>query len=409
MENTEHPVYNVLQEKIELVEKELNINEIPNQTKKSLLVWKDLLAYTSVVLNSKRFPNVPVNFLDELNSTLSSVSVNVIRNYQAYSSYYNTILNYTKRIPIVESKGDVRQSFTSLVSQFDTKTANIIDSFKEEQNKSIEAWKQKQMSLNEEMAVLKNSKEELSAQLETLKKDITAQRTANQTMVSDLQAEYNTFKIQKEKGYDSKKEELDKKITEWENAFKTQADKIIDNLEGKQKEVEKLWGIIGKAAISGQAQSYATRACWLAHTMTFLSLACMGYSCLKIYNLTELITSSPTTIQPETILFRILAAVVYFAPAFYCANIAKRQRDREFQLRDFEIKTAALEPFVEKMALEEDSKVEKDKMKIDLTKTIFDTEFAKKNKQHGDIFISEDMRDALEKIGKIFNHQRNEK
>ena len=53
MENEEHPVYNALQEKIELVEKELNTKEIPNQTKKSLLVWKDLLAYTSVVLNSK--------------------------------------------------------------------------------------------------------------------------------------------------------------------------------------------------------------------------------------------------------------------------------------------------------------------------------------------------------------------
>lgn len=409
MENEEHPVYNALQEKIELVEKELNTKEIPNQTKKSLLVWKDLLAYTSVVLNSKRFPNVPVNFLDELNSTLSSVSANVIRNYQAYSSYYNTILNYTKRIPIVESKGDVRQSFTSLVSQFDTKTANIIDSFKEEQNKSIEAWKQKQISLNEEITALKNSKEEISAQLETLKKDITAQRTANQTMVSDLQTEYNTFKTQKEKSYDSKKEELDKKIIEWEKSFTIQTSKIIENLEEKQKEVEKLWGIIGKAAISGQAQSYADKAQNMADILMWTAFAILIVMTLGL----TIITMRDIYRQNFSFLtffYKVIASAVLLAPAIYCMNLAKRQRDREFQLRDFEVKTTALEPFLERMEFtSDDQKGAKDTVKLELAKVFFDKEFAKENKQHGAILLSDDMLEGLAKLSTIFNSQNNEK
>ena len=118
----------------------------------------------------------------------------------------------------------------------------------------------------------------------------------------------------------------------------------------------------------------------------------------------------PQVLNVNVIALRLLAALILFAPAFYCANVAKRQRDREFQLRDFEVKTAALEPFMERMKFNSnDQKTPKDAVKLDLTKIFFDKEFAKENKQHGDILLSKDMLKGLEELGKIFHNQTVEK
>ena len=41
---------------------------------------------------------------------------------------------------------------------------------------------------------------------------------------------------------------------------KSAADKTLSHLEKRKDEVEKLWGIIGQAAISGNSQNYANKA-----------------------------------------------------------------------------------------------------------------------------------------------------
>lgn len=75
----------------------------------------------------------------------------------------------------------------------------------------------------------------------------------------------------------------------------------------------------------------------------------------------------------------IVGSTIFLVPSLYCSNISKRHRDREFQLRDFEVKTAALEPFLENMNLGNISigtdEISKDKVKLELTKTFFDNQF----------------------------------
>ena len=80
--------------------------------------------------------------------------------------------------------------------------------------------------------------------------------------------------------------------------------------------------------------------------------------------------------------WKVITSAIILIPALYCANISKRQRDREFLLRDFELKTAALEPFMENMKLENESNsndaINKDKVKLELTKAFFDHQFGNK-------------------------------
>lgn len=405
--NENHPVYTTLQDKIALVEKALLEENITDSIKKSLLIWQDLLRYVDMVLNASSFLHIPDNFLDDLQSSLSSITEAVIKNIYGYSGYYTNILTYAKRLPVENSKGDIKQTFRSLVRQFNTQSNGAIDSFRQEQNIAFESWKKQKDALAKDIGVLQVSKDNLSSLLESLKKDIAVQQTANQTMVSTLQKDYNDFKTQKDGEFKKQKEDLEQKINNLNASITEQADMIIRELKVKQAEVEKLWGIIGKSAVSGQSQSYAKKSYYFANIMMSLALAIMGYAAWLVLDLTKNLMDPSMSLNAGIIVFRICAIAILFAPACYCMNVAKRQRDREFQLRDFEIKTAAFEPFMERMKFtSSDQKGAKDSIKLELTKSFFDKEFAKENKQHGDILLSKDMIQALEKVTDIV-HKKN--
>lgn len=401
-QNETHPVYTTLQDKIALVEKALLEENRTDSVNKSLLVWRDLLLYVEAVLNVKCFPNIPDNFLNDLQSSLFSLNETIIKNVVGYSSYYTNVLNYTKKIPVVASKGEIKQSFASLVRQFSNQTVSVIESFNKEQKTSFENWKKEKDSFAQDLNALQKDKRNLSTSLDTLKMDISTQRNANQTMVSNLQKDYEEFKGKKDEEFKKQKDDLEQKIIKLSTSATEQANEIIKALKVKQTEVEKLWGIIGKSAVSGQSQSYAKRAYYFANIMMGLALAIMGYAAWLVLDLTKNLMNPEMSLNSGIIIFRICAIAILFAPACYCMNVAKRQRDREFQLRDFEIKTAAFEPFMERMKFTaSDQKSAKDTVKLELTKSFFDKEFAKENKQHGDILLSKDMIQALEKIANI--------
>lgn len=405
--NENHPVYTTLQDKISLVDKALLEDNLTDTVKKSLLVWQDLLRYVDMVLNSSSFLNLPDNFFNDLQSSLSSITDPVIKNISGYSSYYINILTYAKRIPAEKSKDDIKQTFRSLVRQFNNQSAGAIDSFKREQNTTFENWKSQKESLAKDIHALQTSKDNLSSLLNALKTDIVAQQTANQNMVSALQKDYNAFKVEKDEAFKAQKADLEQKITNLQSSATKQADTIIEILRKKQEEVEKLWGIIGKAVVSGQAQSYADKAQRMANLLmgTAIGILIVITLGLVIITMWDIYHNNFSFL---TFFYKVIASAVLLAPAFYCMNLAKRQRDREFQLRDFEIKTAAFEPFIERMKFTtSDQKSGKDAAKLELTKSFFDKEFAKENKQHGDILLSEDMIRALDKIANIIHKKDN--
>ena len=406
--NENHPAYTTLQDKVALVEKALLEENITDGIKKSLLIWQDLLRYVDMVLNASSFLHIPNDFLNDLHSSLSSVTEPVIKNINGYFNYYTNILTCAKKLPVENSKGDIKQTFRSLVRQFNAQSAGAIDSFKQEQNTAFESWKIQKESLSKDIQALQVSRDNLSTLLESLKKDIVAQQTANQTMVSTLQKDYNDFKTQKDGEFKKQKEDLEQKIIKLDTSASERANEIIQALKIKQSEVEKLWGIIGKSAVSGQSQSYAKKAYWFANIMMGLALVIMGYAAWLVLDLTKNLMNPEMSLNAGIIVFRICAIAILFAPACYCMNVAKRQRDREFQLRDFEIKTAAFEPFMERMKFTaSDQKGAKDTVKLELTKSFFDKEFAKENKQHGDILLSKDMIQALDKIADIIHKKDN--
>lgn len=107
--------------------------------------------------------------------------------------------------------------------------------------------------------------------------------------------------------------------------------------------------------------------------------------------------------------WKVITSAVILIPALYCANISKRQRDREFLLRDFELKTAALEPFMENMKLENESNsddaINKDKVKLELTKAFFDHQFG--NKPNDCVLLPKEVTKILNALAKKCNFNIN--
>ena len=104
--------------------------------------------------------------------------------------------------------------------------------------------------------------------------------------------------------------------------------------------------------------------------------------------------------NPINLLYRMPLGFTLLLPAWYCANIANKQRNREFQLRDFEIKTAGLEPFIENMKMvkynEKDGEEnKKDETKLELVKNIFQNDLDKKKVDDKNIIIPKDMLELL--------------
>lgn len=408
MESREHPVYKLLQQKLSDIDQELVKADISDEVYDRLQIWKDLFHHVNMVLHTKRFPHVPKRLLDNLQNNISGFNINIARNPRIANTtvLYDGIIDAANKIPLFFDKGTLGKGFTALLDSFNAQTESSVLNFANERKKAIADWEKEKATLQQEIKNVRNEKALLATELSSLRAAISSQQSFNQQVVATFQQEYKNLKQEQTEEFKKDKETFAKNIQKYEQEFKVSSEVILTYLEGRKKDVEKLWGIIGQAAVSGQAQSYATKSYWFANIMMGLCLGFMGISCLIIWKLTMVFLEHPEMLNASAIILRLMSALILFAPAFYCANVAKRQRDREFQLRDFEVKTAALEPFMERMKFtSNDQKNPKDTIKLDLAKTFFDKEFAKENKQHGDILLSEDMIKGLDKLGKIFNNK----
>ena len=412
MEDTEHPVYNLLQQKLNEIDQELAKADISNEVRERLYIWKDLFTYVSMVLNTKKFPHVPKRILDNLQNNIASFNVSIAHNPRMANTVvlYDETIGAVNKIPLFFDKGTLGKGLKSLVDSFNNQAKNSVLDFSNERKNTIEDWNKEKAVLQQSVKTLNDEKISLEKEIDSLRIAISTQQGLNQQAVSTFQQEYKNLKEEQKADIEKIKDSFSNKMQEAEKGYISNADTIISHLNTRKNEVEKLWGIIGQAAVSGQAQSYATKSYRFANIMMGLCLFFMGIACLIIWKLTMVFLQHPEMLNASAIVLRLLSALILFAPAFYCANVAKRQRDREFQLRDFEVKTAALEPFMERMKFtSNDQKNPKDTVKLDLAKTFFDKEFAKENKQHGDILLSKDMLKGLEELGKIFCYQNIEK
>lgn len=401
-----HNVHQVVDSTLNYINKLKNETNLTDSQKDSLDAYELLVTYAKYVLDNCVTQTVPTQLLTNLEANIINLQNSNIKNIETTYNLYTAVMNDLSKIPVYNDKYITKAGIVKIIDNFNLSKEKIqndisdeINKFQQSQKEETEKWKKEKDDFEKEISNLRKERDDLSLEINALSQRISSEDTRLTDIILKFQTDYD-----KKMGFIQ--EDFDRSQTDMKNEFKgfseenkKKTDELYAYMQEKQKDVEKLWGIIGKASVSGSSQNYANRAKNFAHVMTSISLLIMiGVVVFLSYALYKDITSP--MFNPINLLYRIPFGFTLFLPAWYCANIANKQRNREFQLRDFEIKTAGLEPFIENMRMvkcneKSNEANKKDETKLELVKNIFQNDLDKKKVDDKNIIIPKDMLELL--------------
>ncbi len=407
-----HPIHQTIETTLQYISDRRKSENLADAEKDSLDAYEQLITYAKYVMENNVTQVVPSQLISSLDSNISKLQNNNVLNIESTYNLYTNITSDLAKIPTYNDKNVVRAGIGKIIENFSKEKENIkntisaeVECFKQIQSDELENWKKEKAGYEEQLETLKAQKEDLTKELESLTEKLDTERQEISSLIISFKEKYDIKVADLKKTFVDNEEEREKIFKEFCETNKTKTDVLLQYMKEKQDAVEQLWGIIGKAAVSGSSQNYANNAKNFAHFMTFLALCIMG---LAIWSLVDVvqefikikISTKDIQIDSTFLIIRLILNIVMFFPAWYCANIANKQRNREFQLRDFEIKTAGLEPFMENMKMvkynvPEGNQNKKDEIKLELVRDIFQNVLNKKKVDDANIIIPKDILETL--------------
>ena len=430
-----HSVHQEIETTLKYIDNYKKQENLTDAEQDSLEAYEQLLNYAQYVLNNCITQVVPVQLLSNLQNSISNLQSSNAVNIESTYNIYANITSDLAKIPVYNDKNIVKTGLGKIIENFNIEKENIkqsisteLETFQEKQDDELQKWKEEKEEYEKQLEELKNENENLKAKMTELTQNIDNEHDRLTTTISNFKTDYkettdafkSDFEEKQEENqgtFEETQESMQTTFKNFHDSNKTKTDALLKYMNDKQKDVEKLWGIIGKAAVSGSSQSYANKAKNFAHFMTFLALAIMGLAIWSLVGVVQdfiqiKITAKDVQIDSTFLVVRFILNIVMFLPAWYCANIANKQRNREFQLRDFEIKTAGLEPFMENMKMikcndcdSDDKSNKKDETKLELVRDIFQNDLNRKKVDDGNVIIPKDtvelLKSCLESWSKI--------
>lgn len=407
-----HPIHQEIDNVLQYIANTKNSENLSDTAKDSLLAYEQLLVYTKYVLSNNISQVLPTQILNNLRNNIRSLQSNNLLNIENTYNIYSNIMSDLSKIPVYYNKGIAKISLEKILENFNNEKETIkrelykeISDFKTKQENEFKSWQVEKANYEKKLKELENENKALSNKIAEQTNLINDEKTRLSTISSNFQNTYDQKMMDFQKEFEEKQKEYKESFAEFQNKSKTETEELYKYMEAKKQNVENLWGIIGRASVSGNSQNYANKAKNFAHFMTGLALVIMGCAIWSMYEVVKdfiqiKIETKNVRIDNTFLIIRFVFNIVMFLPAWYCANIANKQRNREFQLRDFEIKTAGLEPFMENMRmvacdknLNESNK--KDETKLELVKDIFQNDLNRKKIDDENIIITKDMLNAI--------------
>lgn len=401
-----HSVHRAVNTTLNYIDTLKNETSLTDSQKDSLAFYEQLIIYAKYVLNNCVTRTVPAQILTKLESNIVNLQNSNIKNIEATYDLYTDIMDDLSKIPVYNDKNITKSSIGKIIDNFNSDKEKIqkdisdeINKFQQSQKEEIEKWRKEKEDLEKEITTLKKENEDLNDELSTLSQTISSENTRLTNIILTFQNNYDKKMDDIKISFNQIQSDITDNFDTFFEESKKKADLLYTYMQEKQRDVESLWGIIGKASVSGSSQNYANRAKNFAHWMTAAALLLMLSTVVFLSVLFYIDITSPN-FNPMNLLYRIPLGFTLLLPAWYCANIANKQRNREFQLRDFEIKTAGLEPFIENMKMvkyneKSGEENKKDETKLELVKNIFQNDLDKKKVDDKNIIIPKDMLELL--------------
>lgn len=405
-----HNVHRAVDSTLNYINKLKNETDLTDSQKDSLDAYELLVIYAKYILDNCVTQTVPTQLLTNLESNISNLQNSNIKNIEATYNLYTAVMTDLSRIPVYNDKhitkagiGKIIDNFSSEKEKIQNDISDEINKFQQSQKEEIEKWRKEKEDLKKEISTLKKENEDLNVALNTLSQTISSENTRLTDIILKFQSNYDKKMEDIQASYNQVQSDMTDNFDTFFKESTKKTDQLYTYMQEKQKDVENLWGIIGKASISGSSQNYANRARTFAHWMTGGALVIMLYAIWSLAGIASDFFQTAATGKDMNNMFLFVRCVlnfIMFVPAWYCANIANKQRNREFQLRDFEIKTAGLEPFIENMKMvkyneKSGEENKKDETKLELVKNIFQNDLDKKKVDDKNIIIPKDMLELL--------------
>lgn len=305
-------------------------------------------------------------------------------------------LNRVRNLPLLLSKGDF--DFSKAIASFQSTVENAYMNLESEKNKLQDQLKATEADLTAKNALLSNLQQQIAAKeteiqnvLVKYTSDFEAIKTNNNTTFESEKKKFNDAidldrKLYKEQ-FDAVSGENQKVFEGQTKKLETDSENVINKLNAKLSEANKIVNIVGNVGVTGNYQNIANEHRRSADNFRMIALAFMILmSGLLIWSIIEL---SHGEFDLYRSLVRILAAAVLTYPAVYAARESSKHRKLETQNRKLELELASIGPFIE--LLSEDKK---QVIKEDLVKKYFGNNVASDDtKDEEDISVN-----GLEKI-----------
>ncbi len=308
---------------------------------------------------------------------------------------FNSALNRVRTLPVPISKGDF--DFSKAIAIFE-ETTKISYSKLDEINKKL----QEDLKVTQENLVAKTT------QLTTLEQKLATKETEILNFLNNYTTEFETLKTNNSTTFESEikkfndyidddrklfTEQFDADKIGFQKKFETQSSKfdndsveLINKLNAKLAEANKIVNIVGNVGVTGNYQNIANQHKTSANFFRWVALSFMiVMSTLLIWSILDL---SNGEFDVYKSIIRILAAAVLTYPAIYASRESNKHRILETQNRNLELELASIGPFIE--LLPEDKK---QAIKEDLVKKYFGNQLSTNDPKDEDISIN-----GLEKI-----------
>lgn len=394
-------------EKVQLTEKNSNIYERLNML---ISVLESRVTGLGVMICNPVHLNNILSYLSNIQSYVNNDIVNPNGgSYTNISAQIDNIINKLMYIPAIE-KATSKQSLSQIINSYKRQNNNIIAEIKQEKD----TLEQEVAVLRQEINVLETQVNSKKIELSTLAEDFNKQFKSAQNSRDEVSQTRlcNTLQLWDDarKKYSEQiknnEEEIQKKFDEKYEDLKQQTKSIIDDMKEKQEEIKKIYGLVGDMVSCGEYKKYANDEHQTANIMFWTSFGLFCTAALGMIGaiICELLNEG--NFSWWSVLTRLPVAVVIFLPAFYTAIEARKRRNQEIALRDFEIKIANIDPYLKNIDFVE---TEREKLgqplpegiktarelKIELAKEFFS---ARQVKDTDNIVIPKDMIELFEKI-----------
>lgn len=394
-------------EKVQLTEKNSNIYERLNML---ISVLESRVTGLGVMICNPVHLNNILSYLSNIQSYVNNDIVNPNGgSYTNISAQIDNIINKLMYIPAIE-KATSKQSLSQIINSYKRQNNNIIAEIKQEKD----TLEQEVAVLRQEINVLETQVNSKKIELSTLAEDFSKQFKSAQNSRDEVSQTRlcNTLQLWDDAGkkyseqIKQSEENIQKSFDEKYEDLEKQTKSIIEDMKEKQEEIKKIYGLVGDMVSCGEYKKYANDEHRTANIMfwTSFGLFCVAAVVMIIATICELFNDGDFSWW--SVLTRLPVAVVILLPAFYTAIEARKRRNQEIALRDFEIKIANIDPYLKNIDFVE---TEREKLgqplpegiktarelKIELAKEFFS---ARQVKDTDNIIIPKDMIELFEKI-----------